>query len=312
MKHHLLTAMETSGAILCAAFALGCSNDAGTEGGNAEGSGSRSNGSGSSSEGSGSNGSGSTTGGNTSVSGGATGSAPDWEPGEWLSYDASENSYRLDNGGGWQGESEDGCPTDKFTTWPEWECEPGELSGTIVRFWAKDTIDPDDPDFEFGGHETVVNLSDGTLEMGMQMLSTKPVVISKVDFLVEFPAELLEFSHIERHWASIKRDEPPSSHVDVEVVAPGRLKFTWWMENLPRVIDKGDIPVASMYFNILAAGEGEFTYPRPEGETWDHYSPPYQWHLKSEVTEPRPVWATMVDGTEGPVHWLWNSTLIVR
>lgn len=243
---------------------------------------------------------------------GSPGSGAPGDSEEWLSYDASDNSYRLDNGGGWQGESEDGCATDKFTTWPEWECEPGELAGTIVRFWAKDTIAAEDPDFEFGGHETIVNLEDGTLEMGIQMLSTNPVVISKVDFLVEFPAELLAFSHIERHWASIKRDEPPSSHVDVEVVEPGLLKFTWWMENLPRVIHKGDIPVASMYFDILASGEGEFTYPRPEGETWDNYSPPYQWHLKSEVSEARPVWATMVDGTEGPVHWLWNSTLIVR
>ena len=148
--------------------------------------------------------------------------------------------------------------------------------------------------------------------MGIQMLSTKPVVISKVEFLVQFPAELLEFTRIERHWASIKRDEPPSTHVDVEVVEPGLLHFTWWMEKLPRVIDKGDIPVASMYFNILASGNGEFTFPRPSDETWDNYTPPYKWHLKSEVTEHRAIWATMVDGTVGPVPWLWNSTLVIR
>jgi|GEM_PF-2872383 len=240
------------------------------------------------------------------------GTSADGESIEWLDYDASENSYRLKDGGGWLGESEDGCVTDKFTTWPEWNCAPGELSGTIVRFWSDDTISSDDPDYERTGHETIVNLSDGTLEMGIQMLSVDPVVLSSVEFLVQFPAELLEFTSIERHWASIARDEPPSSHVDVEVVEPGVLKFTWWMENLPRVVHKGDIPVASLYFDIIAAGEGEFTYPRPAEETWDGYQPPYKWHLKSEVTDRRAVWATMVDGTEGPVHWLWNSTLVVR
>ena len=238
-----------------------------------------------------------------------------WGPhdlGDGTFYDATDNSYRLDNGGGWQSESEDGCPTDKFTTWPEWDCDPGVLTGTIVRFWAKDKIAEDDPDYEFADEYTYVNQSDSILEMGIQMLSVDPVVISKVEFYVRFPAELLEFSYLERHWASIKRDEPPSTFEDIEVLEPGLLKFTWSMENLPRVIHKGDIPVTSMYFKIIGAGEGEFYFPRPEGETWDNYELPFKWHLKSEVTEKRAIWATMVDGTQGPVPWLWNRKLIVR
>lgn len=235
-----------------------------------------------------------------------------YDLGDGTCYDATDNPYRLDNGGGWQGESEDGCPTDKFTTWPEWDCDPGELTGTIVKFWAKDKIPEDDPDYNFGDEYTYVYQSDSILEMGIQMLSTKPVVISKVEFLVYFPANLVEFSYVERHWASIKRDEPPSTQEDVEVLEPGLLKFTWAMENLPRVIDKGDIPVVSMYFKIIGSGEGDFYFPRPEEETWDKYKEPVYWHLKSEVNEYRPIWATMVDGTEGPVPWLWNRKLIIR
>lgn len=229
-----------------------------------------------------------------------------------ITYDSSDNPYRLANGGGWLGESDDGCTTDKFTTWPEWQCSTGELSRTIARFWAKDTIDADDPDFEFAGYETVVNSSDETLEMGIQMLSVDPVVISNVDFLVKYPANLLTFSHIERHWASIIRDEPPSNHINVEVLEPGLLQFTWSMDCLPRVIHKGDIPVASMYFDIIGAGEGYFEFPRSDDEVWNNYSPPYQWNLKSDVDTERPVWATMVDGTEGPVYFYWNNKLTVR
>lgn len=234
----------------------------------------------------------------------------------WDTYDASENSYRLDDGAGWINETADGCYLDKLSTWLEWggKCAPGSMSHTYMKFWAGDTIATDDPDYDRNNNVTIVNKSDETLSMGIQMLSKNPVAIERVDFVLRYPAELLEFDHIERHWASIKRDEPPSRFLNVEVLEPGLLSFTWDMSCIGRIVDKGDIPVASMFFTILQAGEGKFEYPKLELEPWTDIGN-MQWKLQmdpSEMAEHRPVWITMVDGTDGPVRSYWDTTLIVR
>lgn len=71
--------------------------------------------------------------------------------------------------------------------------------------------------------------------------------------------------------------------------------------------------MASLYFDILAPGEGEFTFPTADTETWELISGMDNvWKLKSDVEDPRFVWVTRVDGEEGPVLAYYYNTLVIR